>query len=139
MKDVEDFALRRTFQPYVAEFIIFCAITGLLTFDFFRTHDMSWIVLVVLLWAVAIATQYPNARYRIFWEGGKIKQVAVYGDPTVIEPSEINKIAEERSDQGVRPWTLDRGLIGPKTRGCRTKEFSRTSPLRCTFKKRDNY
>ncbi|SRR6266851_78384 len=98
MKDVESFALRRTFQPYVAEFIIFSVITGLLIFDFFRTHDMSWIILIVLLWAIAIATQYPNARYRIFWESGKIKQVAVYGDPTVIELSEINKIAEERSD-----------------------------------------
>jgi hypothetical protein len=98
MKDTEHFALRRTFQPYAAEFIIFCAITGLLIFDLFRTHDMNWFGLIVLLWGIVIATQYPNARYRIFWEDGKIKQVAVYGEPTVIEASEINKIAQETSN-----------------------------------------
>src|SRR5216684_1115817 len=99
MKDAENFKLRRTFQPYAAEFLIFCSITGLLIFDYFRSlHDASWIILIVLLWAIGIATQYPNARYRIFWENGKIKQIAVYGPPTVIEPSEIRRIMQERSD-----------------------------------------
>jgi hypothetical protein len=98
MEDAKKFALRRSLQPYAAEFIIFCAITGLLAFDFFKTHDTSWIVLIILLLAIAIATQYPNARYRIFWGSRKIKQVAVYGDPTVIEFSEINKIEQEKSD-----------------------------------------
>lgn len=48
--------------------------------------------------AVFAATQYPNTRYRIFWENGIIKQIAANNDVTIIETSEIKRIVQERSD-----------------------------------------
>jgi hypothetical protein len=98
MEHTEDFALRRTIQPYAALLIVLVAITLLGVFDAIKTHDLNWIGAILFLWAISILTQYPDTRYRIFWENDAIKQIAVYGTPTVIEPSEINKITQERSD-----------------------------------------
>jgi hypothetical protein len=98
MDHANDFALRRTIQPYVALLIIVGVITLLGLFDAIKARDVNWIGAIGFLWAIFIWSQYANTRYRIFWEHGQIKQVAAYGDVTTIAPSEIKRIVLERSD-----------------------------------------
>jgi len=93
-----DFALRRTIQPYAALLIIWLAITFLWIFVILKTNDLSGLILIALLWAIGIWSQYGNTRYRIFWENGAIRQIAANKNTTTIKASEITRIVQERSD-----------------------------------------
>jgi hypothetical protein len=98
MESAHDFALRRTFQPYAALTIIVSLVSVVILFAVIKSGDLSGLLAIAFLWVIGIWSQYANTRYRIFWEQGKVKQVAAYGDITIIDPSEIKKIALERSD-----------------------------------------
>ena len=98
MERSNDFALRRTIQPYIALLIIWIGITFLWIFVTFKTHDLSGLILIALLWAIGVWGQYGNTRYRIFWESDAIRQIAANKNITTIKTSEITRIVQEQSD-----------------------------------------
>ena len=98
MEPASDFALRRTIQPYVAQLVVYGVATLLMLFDVLTTHNWNLLQFIALAWGVFIVTNYDNTRYRIFWQDGQIKQIAVFGNVTIIKPSEITRIALETSD-----------------------------------------
>jgi hypothetical protein len=73
-------------------------VTFLLIFDTVRTGNKVLVQFILLMWGVFIATNYDSTRYRIFWYDDAIKQIAVFGNVTFINTSEISRISLETSD-----------------------------------------
>lgn len=98
MERSHDFALRRTISPYAGYLVIFLIVSLIWVLAIYKTGDLGGIGVIALLWGVLLISQYPNTRYRIFWNNGEVKQVSAYKDVTVIKASDIERIALESSD-----------------------------------------
>lgn len=98
MATADDFALRRTIEPYRVLLVVLIAVTLLGIFDELKTRDINWIGAILFVWVLPVPLLYSDTRYRIFWENGAIKQVAANKDVTIIKPLDIKRIELERSD-----------------------------------------
>jgi hypothetical protein len=98
MEDAKKIALRRTLQPH-AGYLVICFIVSLIwVLAIYKTGDLGGIGVIALLWSVLLVSQYPNTRYRIFWNKDEIEQISAYKDVTIIKISDIERIARESSD-----------------------------------------
>jgi hypothetical protein len=98
MQTTNDFALRRSFQPYLGEAIIFGALSVLLVFAWMRTSNTSWLVAIIVLLVIVLASHYADFRYRVFWRNGVIERVTSNGIHTTIRIADISRITLEKSE-----------------------------------------
>jgi hypothetical protein len=98
MKRSNDFALRRAIGPYAGYLVIFTIISLIWVLAIYKSGDLGGIGVIALLWIVLLISQYPNTRYRIFWNKDEIEQISAYKDVTVIKIGDIERIALESSD-----------------------------------------
>lgn len=98
MEDAKKIALRRTLQPYAGYLVIFLIVSLIWVLAIYKSGDLGGIGVLALLWSVLLISQYPNTRYRIFWNKDEIEQISAYKDVTTIKISDIERIALESSD-----------------------------------------
>jgi hypothetical protein len=97
MNTPQKFALTRSIYPY-SLYIILCVLIFVITFfAAIVSHDIGPILMAFVVTAFMAAMMYPDTRYRIYWEGNRIRQVSANGDETVIGTDDIIRVAQERS------------------------------------------
>jgi len=93
-----EFALRRTIQPYLGEIVIFGALSLLLILAWLKTANLSWLEAIVVMLGVAIATHYADIRYRVSWKAGQIECITSNNIKIRLKPSDISRVVLETSD-----------------------------------------
>jgi hypothetical protein len=99
---VNSFTLGRSIYPYSLYIGVCSALCLLTAFDWYKLHDASLFLMIIVVSLFTFATLYGDTRYRIFWNDGEIKQISANKCVTVINASEITRIGQERSDLRTR-------------------------------------
>lgn len=96
-KASDDFALKRSANPYVALFIILSGVVLLQLYVLIKTHDWRPLAAAGVAWAFFAWIVFVGTRYRISWSHGKVTQRAFGKKDVVISAGEITAIKQETS------------------------------------------
>jgi hypothetical protein len=98
MTNSDNFALRRSFRPYMADIVIIGVIGVLFIFGAVRNNNASILWALLFLILVGVVTRFGDLRYRVFWKDNSVERITSNGMQTTIAAKDISHIEYENSD-----------------------------------------